>query len=478
MSSIKDRVRGFVDPRPAQQRPHHVRTGLIVILVGTVALIVALKHDIPFVGNGAGIVQADFPYANQVGTNGHTPVRVGGVDVGVAKQVGPGPDPRRSSRVTMRITTPGLVVHSDARAEIRWRTVLGGSMFIDLQPGSPSAPKLGNRVIPLSRTSSQAEFDDVLRTYNRGTDENQRRLLKGLSKGTADPRATGSAVDALPAIKPTGEGLDAIRGQQSDDLRGIVRATGTVAKSLGADTVALQHLVTGADNTLGATDARRAELARSLDQSPPSLDSTIVTMNRLRTTLGHLDPTVQALRPGAREIASSAKATAPALDQTRAVLHEAKPLLRNAKPTFDSLRRLSLSGVPLIKGLDPTVRRLNADILPFLNERDLETRVRNYQSLGPFFSDVDSAASQYDAAGFRLRLGVIPEGSNSVTTFSTPGNGGNLQSRSSKPDDVMNSTAGRVARHCVAVVAANRRDRCAGLAELVVNGLFGYRKGK
>jgi hypothetical protein len=131
-------------------------------------------------------------------------------------------------------------------------------------------------------------------------------------------------------------------------------------------------------------------------------------MNRLRTTLGHLDPLVTALEPGARELAPATAAATPTLAKANSVLHAADPLLHAAGPTFDSLRGASNAGVPLINALNPTIQRLLSQLLPFLQSRDSGTRLRIYESIGPFFSSISSAASEYDSIGHRIRLEVPP----------------------------------------------------------------------
>ena len=42
----------------------------------------------------------------------------------------------------MQIHDNGLPLHTDATAKIRPRIFLEGNFFVDLKPGSPSAPKL------------------------------------------------------------------------------------------------------------------------------------------------------------------------------------------------------------------------------------------------------------------------------------------------------------------------------------------------
>ncbi|HEX6391700.1 MAG TPA: hypothetical protein VFZ89_19700, partial [Solirubrobacteraceae bacterium] len=301
-------------------------------------------------------------------------------------------------------------------AEIRWRTLLGGRMYIDLEPGSPRAARKDDHVIPVSRTASQTEFDDLLQPYDGGTEQAQRDVLRGLSDTLSEPRVTRGAVDALPDLATVARGTRPVLGTQAGDLRGVVKATATAVEALGAGTGQLERLVTGARQTLGATATQRENLGEFLEQSPPSLDETLVTMRRLRTTLGHLDPLVDNLRPGARKLAPAARAAKPALAETGALLREAEPLLIDARPTFDDLGATARAAVPVIDELKPTVNRLNERILPWLDEADSEAKVRNYQGVGPFFSVLNMAAAEYDKVGYRLHLST-PAANNSVITL-------------------------------------------------------------
>ena len=299
----------------------------------------------------------------------------------------------------MQITNDDVVLHRDATAQVRWRTLLGGLMFIDIDPGSKSAPELGDNPIPVTRTDTQVELDQVLQPYDGYTSQAQRNLFKGLRDTLADPDAVGRTIQTLsPAMDTIGKGLRPLRGRESDDLSKLVAATAETVE--GLDSIAeVRRLVTGGNQTLAITTARREELGELLELSPGSLDSTFTTMRRLRTTLDHLDPLAVRLRPGARALDPAARAATPALVQTEAFLREARPLLRAARPAFDGLRGASANGVPLMQGLKPTLERLDKELLPFLRETDPETRLKNYEAIGPFSATLASAAAETDAEG-------------------------------------------------------------------------------
>jgi ABC-type transporter Mla subunit MlaD len=412
MTSPLAALRRRLDIVPAQHKTRPVLLGAIVIAVGVFALYSAAARNIPVINGKPGSeLRMEFTAANQV--SNRTVVRVGGIDVGRVDKVEPGSDPYRTSVVSIRLTDETVDVKRDATAKIRWRTLFGGLMYIDLEPGSPGAPALGDDTLPARNTSTQVELDQFLQAYDGGTDEAQRAMLKGLGETFGDPEGIGRSIDTLsPNLSQIERGLKPLRGQRSDDLRKLVQTTSETVSGLD-DPDGLQALVTGANRTLAVTEARRAELGRLLELSPPSLDSTFVTMRRLRTTLGHLDPLAVRLRPGARALGPAARATTPALAQTEALLREARPLLKDARPTFASLAGVGRAGVPLMNGLDPTLRRLDSELIPFLHERDNETRLRNLESIGPFSAAISMAASEYDAEGHRIRF-TVPPGVNSL----------------------------------------------------------------
>ena len=70
----------------------------------------------------------------------------------------------------MEIRTSGLPIHTDATVKIRPRIFLEGNWFVELQPGSPSAPTLSSGdTIPVTQTSDPVQLDQVLDALNTDT---------------------------------------------------------------------------------------------------------------------------------------------------------------------------------------------------------------------------------------------------------------------------------------------------------------------
>jgi len=130
-----------------------------------------------------------------------------------------------------------------------------------------------------------------------------------------------------------------------------------------------------------------------------------------------------------------------------------RPILRDARPTLDALRLASTSGVPLLDELDPTIHRLDTELLPWLAKRDESTRLRNYEAIGPHFSAVGSGSSEFNAFGNIIQFPVMG-GPNSI--FATSG----LPS---------------LTRMCRARVGESREANCPAAARLLQR-LFGGKR--
>ena len=76
-----------------------------------------------------------------------------------------GHGPGHTTAVKMEIDGSGRPVKSDATLKIRPRLFLEGGFYVDLKPGSPSAPELKDGgTIPLPQTAVPVQFNQVLNT--------------------------------------------------------------------------------------------------------------------------------------------------------------------------------------------------------------------------------------------------------------------------------------------------------------------------
>ena len=108
-------------------------------------------------------------------------MRIAGVNVGKVTKVEREGD---AVEVTFSVDEAGQPIHSDATVEIRPRLFLEGNFFLDLDPGSPSAPVLDDGGdIPVTQTATAVQIDEVLSALQAPTRKGLQRALSGF--GTA-----------------------------------------------------------------------------------------------------------------------------------------------------------------------------------------------------------------------------------------------------------------------------------------------------
>ena len=385
---------------PGQHRPRRIRTGAIFVAVIAIFLwILYTKPSIPFVSGGGHTLTADFAYGANVQPVS-TPVRYHGVDVGAVTSVGRAPS-GRGVRVKMNITKSGVHLHRDASLSIRWRTLLGRNMYIDIDPGSASAPALQDSYIPASQTSSQVELDTALEPLNAQGRAALQVMLSQFDASFSDPKAVKSTIDAAaPALTPAGPALQALRGTDApNDLPNVIRGTNRTAEGLARDEAALGALVEEGRVALGVTAAQRADLAATVNTAPAAMQQARSTMTRLVTTLNILDPLATKLTPGVAKLDGAAQRAQAALAAATPTLADLQPTFRDLRPAVAQLDVAAKQGAPAFSPLNSTMDRVKTTFIPWLNAKNDENKRPNYQNVGPAVSSVDSATSWGDYQG-------------------------------------------------------------------------------
>lgn len=390
--------RGMFSVVPGQHQPKPVRNGAIFLVLIVALLYMGYTKNIPFINEGATKLRAQVD--NSVNIFPGNEVRVHGVKVGKVTGVERAAD--KGAIIEMDITDDDVNIKRDARADVYWRTLLGGNFYVELSPGSPSAAKMpDDGLIPLNRTSSQVEFDQLLTTFDEPGRQGIKTFFREFQKGFQGDDA-GKAIERFgPAARALAPGMRAVRGlQPGADIPKLVT---TASKALGAASKSesdLAGIIDGGNRTLAVTAARQADIGSMLDQAPGTFDDTRVTLARLRTTLDILDPTANKLRPGVRRLDSTVERTRPAMRAIRDFVPDAMPVLRDADPAVRQLASASRSATPLMNELAPTLDRFTNEINPWLDSRAPNTKLKTSWGIGPFFAVIGTSASNYDANGF------------------------------------------------------------------------------
>ncbi len=306
---------------------------VIFILIFTVGPYLAFTGHVPFTSYG---YQLKATFSNGVNIATNSPVRIAGVDVGRVISTERDGD---ATTVTFTVEGKGQPVHDDAFAAIRPRIFLEGNFFVDLSPGSPSAPELGSGdTIPVSRTSTWVQIDEVLTALQAPVRADLGHLLE--SYGTALTSKPTAAEDATqePEVqgKTAGEALNgafhyggdagrysaqvtnALLGTQPHDLSRLIAGTGRTFAALAKNEEDLKGLIVNFDVFTGALAAQSANLSTTINRLAP-------TLTNFHSSLVSLNKALPPLRAWAIEMT-------PAVAELPAVIKAGKPWLAQARP--------------------------------------------------------------------------------------------------------------------------------------------------
>jgi phospholipid/cholesterol/gamma-HCH transport system substrate-binding protein len=342
--------------------------GALAAIIVVVACYFGFTKENPFADPFE--LKVAFKTSNNIRPN--SPVRIAGVTVGKVASVDRDGD--GAAVVTLEITDKGQPIHADARASIRPRIFLEGNFFVDLQPGSPSAPVLGDEdVIPVNQTSTPVQLDEVLTALQSDTRADLQIVLREYSSALAGKGASGyraSLRDWKPAYRDSAIVADASLGEAEHDLSRYLASAATVVEALDRSPAQLQALIEDFDTTAGAfarsdTDLRAtvAELPRTLRAAQPALGALNVAFPPLRAL-------AQDLRPGVRSSLPALRAGTPLLEQLRGLVSEdeLRGLLADLRPTVPHLAHLARRSVPLYEKVRSASSCQNEVILPWTRD--------------------------------------------------------------------------------------------------------------
>jgi ABC-type transporter Mla subunit MlaD len=316
-------------------RPGNVTIAIIFILIFTIGPYLAFTKHVPFTSHGYE-VKATFSNSANIATN--SPVRIAGVDVGKVISTSRDGD---NTTVSFTVDDSGRPIHDDAFAAIRPRIFLEGNFFVELDPGSPSAPELDSGgTIPVSHTSTAVQIDEILSALQSPVRADLGRLLEGYGKALTNkptaaedetqlPEVKGhSGAEALnDAFKYGGEAgryssqvANALLGTQQRDLAKLVSSSGRAFGALASRQRDLQGLIENFDTFTGALANQSTNLSATVRLLAPTLRVTHASLVSLNRTLPPLRSYAIELRPAVAELPGLISASKPFLAQIRPLL--------------------------------------------------------------------------------------------------------------------------------------------------------------
>ncbi len=430
--------------RVRRHRPLVPRTvaGLAAILVIAAACYFVFGGSLPF-GSSPFVLNAVFTSNTQIHIP--SPVRIAGVDVGEVTGVRtmPGSD---AGVVTMTIDPDGLPIHADATAAIRERIFLEGNVYVDLHPGTPSAPSLhSGATLPAANTSGPVQLNRVLSSLDASARAHLQTLLKGLGAALSAPPSPAQDASQDPLVRGLtgGQSLnaalrfsaqafeasaivnEALLGTRPNDLGQAVGGSRQVLSALAISRAQLRSLITSFDATMATLASRQTELGQTIAALPGLLRSANAADSALDASFAPTQAFARAILPGLRQLDPTARAALPWLAQLTALVsrEELGGLLGDLTPAVQSASAAIAPTTSLLNGADQLARCLIHNVIPTGNSVIVDppssTGLQVYQELFQAAVGIAGASQNLDGNGRYLRASV-GGGSDQVQTRTLP----------------------------------------------------------
>ncbi len=357
--------------RVRQRGPTPFVAGLVALVIIVVACYFGFTKSIPFTKGFE--VSAAFRTANDIKPK--SPVRVAGVNVGTVTKVKPLPGARDGAIVTMEFKDKGLPLHEDLKMKIRPRIFLEGNWFVDVSPGSPSAPLIEDgHMVPVQQTAAPVQFGEILSALQSDTRQDLKIVLdeygRALTRGGA-----GAYNRSLrywkPAFRDSAIVNEALLGLEEHDLTGFVRGADRFARGLDRSPEQLKALVTDLAVTADALASEGQNLSAAIAELPRTLTAGRSALGALNTAFPPLRRFVADLRPAVRSSGPALDAARPLVRQLRGLVSkpELRGLAADLRAVVPDLAELNEGGVELQRQLRALSSCGNEVITPWREDK-------------------------------------------------------------------------------------------------------------
>ncbi|MBX5441938.1 MAG: MCE family protein, partial [Solirubrobacteraceae bacterium] len=413
-------------PRKDRRGMNPVLAGAIVLVLVAVGVYFGFAKELPFTHGFR--VNAVFENSNQIKVD--SPVRIAGVDVGRVTRIERYQD-TDATLVTFELDDAALPLHKDATAKIRPRIFLEGNFFVDLEPGTPTAPTLGDGdTIPITQTAAPVQLGDVLTSLQQDTRRSLQQVLRDYGDALtseptaeddaqADPSVQGeTAAQALndsldhagPALRDVSIVNEALLGVRADDLSATIAGLATIAGALGRDERRLQDLITSFDRTMAIFADESANLQATVRELRPTLETTSDTLAGLNEAFPPTRAFAREILPGVRETPETIEAAFPWIRQTRALLRpdELQGVVRELSPAVRDLAASAGATNALLPEAELVAKCVTRVLLPtgdiVIEDGPLTTGKENYKEFWYAMVGLAGEGQNFDGNGMYVRF--------------------------------------------------------------------------
>ena len=428
-------------------RRNPVRFAVVMLVALAIGVYFGFTKHVPFKHG----FRLNAVFASGLNVHPKSPVRIAGVNVGKVSSV---KREGNTALVRMEIEQGGLPIHSDATAKLRPRIFLEGNWFVDLMPGSPSAPTLSSgATLPITQTADPVQLDQVLNALNTDTRANLQDFLIGYGDGlTRTPNAAENAeqdpevrgLNGAQALNRAYQrGPAALRGNAvinqalagtapRQDISQLVKSIGKVTAALNVHEQQLSELIPHFNTFFHSFAAQSASLSATVKVLPPAL----VQIDRGFAALEAAFPSIQAfatdILPGVKATPATVAATLPWIEQVQASLSPAElgGVAEGLLAAAPSLAQLTSEQAPFYNQTDRFSKCLTNVFYPAgntkLQDGTATTGVENYKEFWYGVAGVASISQMFDGNGIRNRF-LLGSGGPTVVSAPTSIQGTNLK---------------------------------------------------
>jgi ABC-type transporter Mla subunit MlaD len=378
-------------------------------------------------------------------------VRIAGVEVGKVKAV-EGLEGSNAAVLVMELKDSALPLHADASAKIRPRIFLEGNFFVDLKPGTPSAPVLDSGdTIKISQTATPVQLDEVLTSLQSDSREDLKALLDGLNaslnskptpaedrdssplaRGQSGAESFNDALDDIPSgERSTAQVLEALLGTEPNrDVARLIRGTANTADELSRYENQLKDLITNFNLTTATFASESSNLRASIRELAPTLRNANAAFESLNAAFPPTRAFATEIRPGVRETPATIEAAFPWIEQTRKLVgkDELGGLAEELSPATADLARLIDRASELLPQTDLASRCLRDVVLPtgdLVVHDEFTTGEENYKEFFYALVGIAGEGQNTDGNGMYVRF-QTGGGSQQVSLGSQSSNSGEL----------------------------------------------------
>jgi phospholipid/cholesterol/gamma-HCH transport system substrate-binding protein len=331
--------------------------GIAALVIGAAILFIGVTKPKPFADEY--VYWAEFDTAQGLGQIDRD-VRIAGVKVGTIGEVQREGDDVRAEL----ILSEDYTIHEDARVDMRPHTLFEGSNFVDVSPGSPSAPVLEEgSTIPIEQTTNYVTLDQALRVLRPEIRTSLQDLAKVGSKTLQGEAIDGiqetlkNAPDLTKALAPAAR---AAQGSTRSELTGSIQGFSRTVDAVAEKEDDLIPIAQRASATIAALTVDGAQpLDEALVALPKALRELEATAPIATDLVDRLDRLAVAVTPALPDLTLAVRDAVPILKDAIPVLVRATPVIEDTRQLATRLGKAKGGLVEMFDLLPPTLSKFD-----------------------------------------------------------------------------------------------------------------------